>query len=108
MPKPEKHVFVCVQSRPAGHPRPSCAQKQAAEVAEEFYLQLQQRQLFDKIAVSTSSCFGPCSEGPSVLVYPEGVMYRRVSKDDVAEIFDQHLLNGEPVQRLQMPAEFWG
>ncbi len=108
MPKPEKHVFVCVQNRPPGHPRPSCGQKNAAEVAEEFYWQLQQRQLFDKVAVSTASCFGPCSEGPSVLVYPEGVMYAQVSKDDVAEIFDQHLEQGEPVERLRMSAEFWG
>lgn len=108
MPKPERHVFVCVQNRPMGHPRPACGQKNAAEVAEEFYWQLQQRQLFDRVAVSTSSCFGPCSEGPSVLVYPEGVMYAKVSKDDVAEIFDQHLEKGEPVGRLRMSAEFWG
>jgi len=107
MPKPEKHVFVCAQNRPPGHPRPSCGQKNASEVAEEFYWQLQQRQLFDKVAVSTSSCFGPCSEGPSVLVYPEGVMYGRVSKENVAEIFDQHLEKDEPVERLRMSAEFW-
>lgn len=108
MPRPEKHVFVCVQSRPSGHPRPSCSQKQAVEVAEEFYSQLQQRQLFDKVAVSTSSCFGPCSEGPSVLVYPEGVMYGKVTKGDVAEIFEQHLQNGEPVARLRVAEAFWG
>lgn len=108
MPKPDKHVFVCVQSRPLGHPRPSCSHKRAAEVAEEFYWQLQQRQLFEKVAVSTSSCLGPCSEGPSVLVYPEGVMYGGVRKEDVAEIFDQHLEQGEPVERLLMSKEFWG
>ena len=108
MPRPEKHVFVCVQNRPLGHPRPSCSQKQAAEVAEEFYWQLQQRQLFEKVAVSTSSCFGPCSEGPSVLVYPEGVMYGKVTKEDVAQIFEQHLQGGEPVERLRVPSEFWG
>jgi (2Fe-2S) ferredoxin len=107
MPRPQKHVFVCAQSRPQGHPRPSCGQKDAAAVAEEFYLQLQQRQLFDKVAVSTSSCFGPCSEGPSVLVYPEGVMYGGVNKADVAEIFDQHLELDKPVERLRMPKEFW-
>jgi (2Fe-2S) ferredoxin len=77
-------------------------------VAEEFYWQLQQRQLFDKVQVSTSSCLGPCSEGPSVLVYPEGVMYSRVSKEDVAEIFDQHLQNDEPVERLRASDAFWG
>ena len=107
MPRPERHVFVCMQNRPMGHPRPSCGQKNATEVAEAFYLELQQRQAFDKIAISTSSCLGPCTEGPSVLVYPEGVMYGGVGKDDVAEIFEQHLEKGEPVERLRMAKEFW-
>ncbi|MES9990906.1 MAG: (2Fe-2S) ferredoxin domain-containing protein [Candidatus Thiodiazotropha sp.] len=108
MPKPLKHVFVCVQNRPPGHPRPSCSQKQCAEVAEEFFTHLQQRQLFDKVQVTTTSCLGPCSEGPSVLVYPEGVMYGGVSKDDVAAIFDEHLQNDQPLERLQVSKEFWG
>ena len=80
MPRPEKHVFVCVQNRPPGHPRPSCGQKNCTEVAEEFYWQLQQTQLFDKVQISTTSCLGPCSEGPTVLVYPEGVMYGGIKK----------------------------
>ena len=107
MPRPEKHVFVCVQYRPDGHPRPSCGQKNCAEVAEEFFFNLQQSQLFNKVQVTTTGCLGPCSEGPSVLVYPEGVMYSRVSKEDVAEIFDEHLKNGRPVERLLMSTEFW-
>jgi (2Fe-2S) ferredoxin len=50
---------------------------------------------------------GPCSEGPSVLVYPEGVMYAKVSKGDVARIFDHHLLGGKPVAELKAAPEFW-
>jgi (2Fe-2S) ferredoxin len=107
MPKPKKHVFVCVQDRPIGHPRPSCSQKKCAEVAEEFYWHLQERQLFDQIQVTTTSCLGPCSEGPSVLVYPEGVMYGGVSKPDVATIFEEHLQNDQPVERLKVTKEFW-
>jgi (2Fe-2S) ferredoxin len=107
MPKPKKHVFVCIQNRPMGHPRPSCGQKNCAEVAEEFYKNLDQRQLFDQIQVTTTSCLGPCSEGPSVLVYPEGVMYGGVSKQDVTTIFDEHLLNDQPIERLKVAKEFW-
>ncbi|MEZ5588894.1 MAG: (2Fe-2S) ferredoxin domain-containing protein [Sedimenticolaceae bacterium] len=105
MPRPLKHVFVCVQNRPMGHPRPSCSHKSAGEVAEEFYWQLQQRQLFDKVQVSTTSCLGPCSEGPSVLVYPEGIMSGQ--QDDVAAIFDEHLINDQPVDRLRVDKAFW-
>ena len=108
MPKPEKHVFVCVQNRPPDHPRPSCGQKNCAEVAEEFFRYLQDKQLFDKIQVTTSGCLGPCSEGPSVLVYPEGVMYGGVSKEDVSTIFEEHLIQDKPVEKLIMPKELWG
>jgi len=45
--------------------------------------------------------------GPSVLVYPEGVMYGKVKKDDVLTIIEQHLLGGEPVADLMVPAEIW-
>ena len=107
MPKPKKHVFVCVQDRPLGHPRPSCSQKKCAEVAEEFYWHLQERQLFDQVQITTTSCLGPCSEGPSVLVYPEGVMYGGVSKVDVATIYDEHIQNDQPVERLKVAREFW-
>lgn len=108
MPKPERHVFVCTQSRPLGHPRSSCGQKGCAEVADEFYWQLQQRQLGNLVQVTSTTCLGPCSEGPNVLVYPEGVMYSSVKKEDVAQIFDDHLLQGQVVQRLLTPEEFWG
>jgi (2Fe-2S) ferredoxin len=43
-----------------------------------------------------------------VLIYPEGVMYGRVQKADVAEIFERHLQQGKPVERLLMAEEFWG
>jgi (2Fe-2S) ferredoxin len=107
MPRPEKHVFVCTQQRPAGHPRGSCGERDCASVMEEFLLQVQQRELFSKIQVTATGCMGPCSEGPTVLVYPEGVMYGNVKKDDVLTIIDQHLLNDKPVESLLMNTEFW-
>ena len=108
MPKPEKHVFICTQSRPPGHPRSSCGDHGCGAVYDEFLWQLQQRNLFNKVQVTATGCMGPCSEGPNVLVYPEGVMYARVGKDDVAEIYDEHLEQGRPVERLLMTPEFWG
>jgi len=108
MPKPEKHVFVCTQQRPLGHPRSSCDEKQCAEVMEEFLWQVQQRELFNRVQVTAAGCMGPCSEGPTVLVYPEGVMYSGVSKDAVNAIIDEHLLGDQPVESLLTPSEFWG
>lgn len=108
MSKPEKHVFVCSQNRPAGHPRGGCMQKGGNDLVQAFWKELQQRNLFDKIAVTHSGCLGPCDGGPNVVVYPEGVLYRGLTKDDVATIFDEHLLGGTPVERLRAPTEVWG
>jgi (2Fe-2S) ferredoxin len=44
--------------------------------------------------------------GPNVLVYPDGVLYSGVIRDDVQEIIEQHLL-GNVVARLQAPADIW-
>lgn len=108
MPKPAMHVFVCTQSRPAGHPRGSCGERGCMEVFEAFINELQSRMCFDKVAITNSGCLGPCSTGPSVVVYPEGIMYGQLTKDDVATIFEEHLLGGKPVERLMVPADVWG
>ncbi len=107
MPRPEKHVFVCTQNRPAGHPRGSCTSSGCGQVMNEFMSQIQARNLFDKIALTNTGCLGPCGFGSSVLVYPDGVMYGKVKPADVATIIEQHLLGGEPVASLQVPAEVW-
>ncbi len=107
MAKPEKHVFVCTQGRPPGHPRGSCSEKGCAAVGETFWGEMEKRNLFGKIAVTSSGCLGPCDLGPNLLVYPEGVMYTGVKKEDVNEIIEKHLLGGEPVERLLAPADIW-
>jgi len=108
MPKPERHVFVCSQSRPQGHPRGSCGEKDCVSIMEKFVNEVQKRMLFDKIAITNTGCLGPCMTGASVLVYPEGIMYGGVTVEAVDEIFDKHLVNGEPVENLKVPEEIWG
>ena len=107
MSRPEKHVFVCTQNRPQGHPRGSCASKGGAEIMNEFMNEIQNRMLFEKILLTNTGCMGPCMMGASVLVYPDGIMYGPLKKADVKTIIEQHLLGGEPVAELMVPAEIW-
>lgn len=107
MPKPPKHVFVCNQARPPGHPRGSCQGKGGNDVLQAFWQQTQARNLWENFSVTYSGCLGPCDCGPNVLVYPEGVLYSGVTKEDVAEIIDKHLLGGEIVERLKAPESVW-
>ncbi|MBI5378771.1 MAG: (2Fe-2S) ferredoxin domain-containing protein [Nitrospirae bacterium] len=108
MPKPQFHVIVCTNSRPPGHPRGSCAEKGSQEVLMQFFEELQQRNLFEKVLVTGSTCTGPCMLGPTVIVYPDGVWYQRVRREDVPTMVTEHLMQGKPVERLRLPDEVWG
>ena len=107
MPKPKKHVLVCTQARPAGHPRGSCAEKACAEVYNAFLAEFQNRNLWSQFALTNTGCLGTCAQGTAVLVYPEGIMYGGVGAADVSTIIDEHLLFDQPVARLQLPAAVW-
>jgi (2Fe-2S) ferredoxin len=55
-----------------------------------------------KVRVNTSGCLDRCEEGPSCVVYPEGIWYTYVDEFDIDEIIESHLVNGVPVDRLMM------
>ena len=107
MAKPEKHLFVCVQDRPLDHPKGSCSDKAAPDLLNTFAKQFEAREFWGRFALTSTGCLGTCEQGPSVLVYPEGVMYGGVKPEDVNAIIEEHLLGGNPVERLQVPAEVW-
>jgi len=67
-----------------------------AAMAEE----LKKKGLEDEVRIVQTGCFGLCSMGPIMIIYPEGVFYSRVSADDVPEIVEEHLLKGRIVERL--------
>jgi (2Fe-2S) ferredoxin len=43
---------------------------------------------------------GICDFGPTVAIYPEGIFYVGVKKQDVKEIIESHIINKIPVERL--------
>ncbi len=86
------HVLVCSGT--------GCTAGGSAKLFEEFESQLKENGLENEVKVVKTGCFGLCAEGPIVVVYPEGSMYCRVQKEDVAEIVTEHLLKGRIVKRL--------
>lgn len=55
-----------------------------------------------RLRINQAGCLDRCEEGPVLVVYPEGVWYTYVDKDDVDEIIDKHLVNGVIVERLRI------
>jgi len=100
-----RHLFVCVNDRGAGHPRGSCAEKGGADVAEAFKVAIHERGLKRVLRANKAGCLDQCAQGVTVVVYPEAVWYGGVTRADVDEIVDEHLLGGRPVERLRIPDE---
>lgn len=99
----KRQVFVCNGK--------SCLAVGAAEVKKAFEEQLAAKNLrYGKVskgrnpagAIVLTDCgsVGLCSIGTAVLVYPKGVWYAQVRAEDVPEIIETHLENGEIVERL--------
>jgi (2Fe-2S) ferredoxin/ubiquinone/menaquinone biosynthesis C-methylase UbiE len=93
-----RHIFVCTQSKPEGVT--SCPTNGAWSVLTALERELLSQGLDNDVQLSTCGCFGLCDEGPILIVYPEGVWYRKVSAADVPEIVSSHLSNGKIVDRL--------
>lgn len=96
----KKHIFVCVQNRPVGHPRGSCQAKDSPSVFDAFATELRKRLPDAPFRLTNTGCLGPCDHGASVVVYPDGVLYGGVSAEDVPEIVAEHVEGGTPVTRL--------
>jgi (2Fe-2S) ferredoxin len=106
MAQPEKYVFVCLNQRPAGHPKGSCLDRGADDVFNAMRDELGRR-LMTNVKVVASGCVEGCLAGPTVLVVPDNVWYGGLTVADVPAIFDQHLVGGEPVEMLRLtPDDF--
>jgi (2Fe-2S) ferredoxin len=108
MPKPRKHVFACVQGRPPGHPRGSCQEKGCSQTWQKLSDEFTLRNLWAAgFQLTNAGCLGPCHLGPSLVVYPDAVMYTGVKPADIDRIIEEHLLLDRPVAELIAPAEVW-
>lgn len=86
------HVLVCCGT--------GCTSSQSPRIISNFEEQLADHKISNEVKVVKTGCFGLCAEGPIVVVYPEGVMYFRVTPEDVSEIVSEHLVKGRFVTRL--------
>ena len=98
----KRHVFVCINQRPANHPKGCCQTKGSVEVAQALTEAIDMSDLVANTGIAGATCLGPCTFGPTIVVYPEGVWYSNVKVEDVPEITEEHLRNGRPVERLRL------
>jgi (2Fe-2S) ferredoxin len=107
MPKPERQVLVCVNTRPPGNPKGSCGEKGSQALFDELRGLVRQRGLDGRVMVNRTYCLKHCSRGPVVAVQPDNVWYAGVAREDLGEICASQLEEGRPVERLRMPDIPW-
>ena len=98
-------MFVCINERPADHPKGCCKARGGVEVRDALKAALTRRGLSKTIRANNAGCLDQCEHGVTVVVYPEQVWYGHVTVDDIEEIIEKHLIRGEVVTRLLIPEQ---
>ena len=88
----KRHIVLCGGT--------GCLSSHSAEIRERFAEVIKAEGLDDKVTVNQVGCFGFCSQGPFVKIFPEDTLYRMVKMEDVEEIVEKDLKNNEIVERL--------
>ncbi len=88
----KRHIVLCGGT--------GCLSSKSDKIKEKFEQVLKEKGAEDKATVNLVGCFGFCSQGPFVKIYPEDTLYRLVTMDDVEEIVEKDILGGGIVDRL--------
>lgn len=93
------HIFVCEGKR--------CAAKGSEEIREIIKQRVKDLGLRGEVRTTRSGCTNVCKEtdiegeySPVIVMYPEGVWYKNVTKADIDDIIEKHVKKGEIVERL--------
>ena len=93
------HVFCCINERSPGHRRGCCKERGSVELRD--YMKTRVREMkINRVRVNQSGCLDRCELGPVLVIYPEGIWYTYQTKEDVDEILQTHLIDGQVVSRL--------
>ncbi|HEX7975318.1 MAG TPA: NADH-quinone oxidoreductase subunit NuoF [Anaerolineales bacterium] len=91
------HVLVCID--------PECLSKGAHAILDSLQDELVAQGLIDEVQVLETSRIGNCSQGPEMMVYPEGVHYAGLTEDDIPYLVEEHFLKGRVVERFKLPVK---
>ena len=77
-----------------------CMAAGTMDIKGKFEELIQTYGLQDEVEIRVVGCFGLCSQGPFVRIFPEDVLYRLVKLEDIQEIVFRDLKEHQIVERL--------
>ena len=90
----QRHVLLCVG--------PDCC---SDEVGQEAWNALKTQIKQCGLTAGENACYRSkvgclrvCTEGPTMVVYPEGTWYHGMTTDRIPQFVQQHLINGQPIE----------
>ena len=88
----DAHVLICKDG--------DCKKRGSKAVRKSLKNELRAEGVHRDVRVDSVGCLGLCKHGPNLVVYPGGTWYLGVVEQDVPEIVQRHLKDGEPVEHL--------
>ncbi len=88
----KRHIVVCGGT--------GCISSDSAVIISTLETLIKEKGLEDKVTVNKVGCFGFCSQGPFVKIYPEDRLYRTVKVKDCARIIDEDIIGGKVIVDL--------
>ena len=89
-PKPARHVVSLCGGM-------HCLKADAMNLETCFLAEIAKHGLSEQVAVTRSACHGLCEHGPIAYIYPDGVVYQKLTPEVVGKIVTQHLKGHRPV-----------
>ncbi|HOH67916.1 MAG TPA: NAD(P)H-dependent oxidoreductase subunit E, partial [Bacilli bacterium] len=77
-----------------------CISTGAGDIISLLKTKIKDRGLEDKVSVDSVGCFGFCSQGPFIRVYPGETLYRMVKPEDVDRIIEEDVIGGKIIEDL--------
>ena len=77
-----------------------CVSCGSLQLRERLSAELENRRLSDEVQLVITGCNGFCAEGPIVVVYPEGIFYKKLTPEDIPFLVEEHFLKGRPVEKF--------
>ena len=77
-----------------------CISAGAEQILSLLRAEITELNLSDSVLVRGTGCHGLCQAAPLVAIEPDGILYAKVSPDDITDIARSLLPDGKPVERL--------